>query len=167
MGRLVTRTSEKNIRMAIVRPSLLSDVSVVAENMRKEDVDEVKAHTGGCPKGSLLYAYFMSKPCLTVISRHGHLMAMGGVVPEGENIGRIWLLGCQSMFDDSIDKRWFLRKSKEKLAEMQSLYPLLFNMVDARNEVHVNWIRWLGFTFIKKHLEWGPEQMMFYEFVRI
>tara|TARA_B100000287_G_scaffold408067_1_gene434070 strand:- start:357 stop:818 length:462 start_codon:yes stop_codon:yes gene_type:complete len=153
--------------MAIVRPSLLSDVPVVAENMRKEDVDEVKAHTGGCPKGSLLYAYFMSKPCLTVISRHGHLMAMGGVVPEGENIGRIWLLGCQSMFDDSIDKRWFLRKSKEKLAEMQSLYPLLFNMVDARNEVHVNWIRWLGFTFIKKHLEWGPEQMMFYEFVRI
>ena len=153
--------------MAIVRPSILTDVSVVAENMRKEDVDEVRAQTGACPKGGLLYAYFMSKPCLTVVSRHGHLMAMGGVVPEGENIGRIWLLGCQSMVDDSIHRRWFLRKSKEKLAEMQSLYPLLFNMVDARNEVHVKWIDWLGFTFIKKHLNWGPEQQMFYEFVRI
>ena len=153
--------------MAIVRPSILTDVSVVAENMRKEDVDEVRAQTGACPKGGLLYAYFMSKPCLTVVSRHGHLMAMGGVVPEGENIGRIWLLGCQSMVDDSIDRRWFLRKSKEKLAEMQSLYPLLFNMVDARNEVHVKWIDWLGFTFIKKHLNWGPERQMFYEFVRI
>ena len=153
--------------MAIVRPSILTDVSVVAENMRKEDVDEVRAQTGACPKGGLLYAYFMSKPCLTVVSRHGHLMAMGGVVPEGENIGRIWLLGCQSMVDDSIDRRWFLRKSKEKLAEMQSLYPLLFNMVDARNEVHVKWIDWLGFTFIKKHLNWGPESRMFYEFVRI
>ena len=66
--------------MAIVRPSILTDVSVVAENMRKEDVDEVRAQTGACPKGGLLYAYFMSKPCLTVVSRHGHLMAMGGVV---------------------------------------------------------------------------------------
>ena len=153
--------------IATVRPSVLKDVSIVAENMRKEDVAEVKAQTGACPKGGLLYAYFMSKPCLTVVSRHGHLMAMGGVVPSGEKTGRIWLLGCQSMVDDSMDKRWFLRKSKETLAEMQSLYPLLFNMVDARNEVHVKWIDWLGFTFIKKHLHWGPEDRMFYEFVRI
>ena len=153
--------------IATVRPSVLKDVAIVAENMRKEDVDEVKAQTGACPKGGLLYAYFMSKPCLTVINRKGELMAMGGVVPSAENTGRIWLLGCQSMVDDSIDKRWFLRKSKEKLIEMQSLYPLLFNMVDARNEVHVKWIDWLGFTFIKKHLNWGPESQMFYEFVRI
>ena len=153
--------------IATVRSSVLKDVAIVAENMRKEDVDEVKAQTGACPKGGLLYAYFMSKPCLTVINRKGELMAMGGVVPSAENTGRIWLLGCQSMVDDSIDKRWFLRKSKEKLAEMQSLYPLLFNMVDARNEVHVKWIDWLGFTFIKKHLHWGPEGRMFYEFVRI
>jgi hypothetical protein len=71
------------------------------------------------------------------------------------------------MVDDSLDKRWFLRKSKEVLAEMQKKYPLLFNVVDARNEVHVKWIGWLGFTFVKKHLNWGPEGRMFYEFVRI
>ena len=153
--------------MAILRPSILSDVSVVAENMRKEDVNEVKAQSGACPKGGLLYAYLMSKPCLTTVSRHGHLMSMGGVVPSAEKTGRIWLLGSQSMFDDSIDKRWFLRSSKKTLAEMQKLYPLLFNVVDARNEVHVKWISWLGFTFIKKHLNWGPESRMFYEFVRI
>ena len=164
---MATRKGQENLKMAILRPSLLTDVAVVAENMRKEDVAEVKAQTGACPKGGLLYAYFMSKPCLTTVSRHGHLMSMGGVVPEGENIGRIWLLGCQSMFDDPIDKRWFLRSSKKTLAEMQRLYPLLFNMVDARNEVHVKWIDWLGFTFIKKHLNWGPESQMFYEFVRI
>ena len=99
--------------MAILRPSILSDVAIVADNMRKEDVAEVKAQTGACPKGGLLYAYFMSKPCLTTVSRHGHLMSMGGVVPEGKNMGRIWLLGSQSMFDDSIDKRWFLRSSKK------------------------------------------------------
>ncbi len=164
---MATRKGQENLKMAILRPSILSDVAIVADNMRKEDVAEVKAQTGACPKGGLLYAYFMSKPCLTTVSRHGHLMSMGGVVPEGKNMGRIWLLGSQSMFDDSIDKRWFLRSSKKTLAEMQRLYPLLFNMVDARNEVHVKWIDWLGFTFIKKHLNWGPERQMFYEFVRI
>ena len=164
---MATRKGQENLKMAILRPSILSDVAIVADNMRKEDVAEVKAQTGACPKGGLLYAYFMSKPCLTTVSRHGHLMSMGGVVPEGKNMGRIWLLGSQSMFDDSIDKRWFLRSSKKTLAEMQRLYPLLFNMVDARNEVHVKWIDWLGFTFIKKHLNWGPESQMFYEFVRI
>jgi hypothetical protein len=167
MGRLVTTKSKKIIRMAVVRLSKLTDVPIVARNMRKEDIKEVKAGLGASPEGSLLYAYFMSKPCLTVISRHGHLMAMGGVVPEGKDTGRIWLLGCQSMVDDSLDKRWFLRKSKEVLAEMQKKYPLLFNVVDARNEVHVKWIGWLGFTFVKKHLNWGPEGRMFYEFVRI
>ena len=78
--------------IATVRPSVLKDVAIVAENMRKEDIDEVKAQTGACPKGGLLYAYFMSKPCLTVINRKGELMAMGGVVPSAENTGRFWLL---------------------------------------------------------------------------
>ena len=150
-----------------VRPAVLKDVSAVADRMRTEDINELKAGIGACPKGGLLYAYFMSKPCLTVVSRHGHLMAMAGVVPESQTTGRIWLLGCQSIVDDSIDKRWFLRHSKQVLAQWQKTYPLLFNVVDARNEVHVKWISWLGFTFIKKHLHWGTEDRMFYEFVRI
>jgi len=153
--------------VAILRPSVLSDIAVVAKNMREEDVNELKAMNGDCPEGCLLYCYFMSKPCLTTVSRHGHLMSMGGVVPEGKDGGRIWLLGCQSMFDDPIDKRWFLRSSKKTLAEMQKLYPLLFNLVDARNEVHVKWIGWLGFTLYQKTSTLGPESRMFYEFVKI
>ena len=150
-----------------IRPSKLEDLKFLSENLRPEDAKEVIAQSGSSPKGALLYSYFMSKPCLTTISRHGVPMSIGGVVPEGEGVGRIWLLGCQAMFDDEIDKRWFLRQSKKTLIDMQNKYPLLFNIVDARNEVHVKWIQWLGFTFIKKHLHWGPEKRLFYEFVRI
>jgi len=150
-----------------LRPSKLEDLESLSKNLREEDAREITAQSGASPKGGLLYSYFMSKPCLTTISRHGHVMSMGGVVPDGQTAGRIWLLGCQAMFDDGIDKRWFLRESKKTLAIMQNKYPVLFNMVDARNEVHVKWIQWLGFTFIKKHLHWGPENRLFYEFVRI
>jgi len=150
-----------------IRPSNLEDLKSLSENLRTEDAKEITAQSGASPKGGLLYSYFMSKPCLTTVSRHGHVMSMGGVVPEGKDVGRIWLLGCQSMFDDAIDKRWFLRQSKKTLDDMQNKYSLLFNVVDARNELHVKWIQWLGFTFIKKHLHWGPESRLFYEFVRI
>ena len=150
-----------------LRPSKLEDLESLSKNLREEDAREITAQSGASPKGGLLYSYFMSKPCLTTISRHCHVMSMGGVVPDGKTAGRIWLLGCKAMFDDGIDKRWFLRESKKTLAIMQNKYPVLFNMVDARNEVHVKWIQWLGFTFIKKHLHWGPENRLFYEFVRI
>ena len=150
-----------------VRPSVLEDAAIVADTLRLEDAAECKAQSGSSPRESLLYCYFMSKPCLTVVSRHGHLMAMGGVVPEGKNTGRIWLLGCQTMFDDLSERYYFLRESKRQLAKMQELFPVLFNVVDARNKIHIRWIQWLGFTFIREHPQWGPESRLFYEFVKI
>jgi len=71
------------------------------------------------------------------------------------------------MLDDTKDKRTFLRQSKIELRKILKEYPVLFNVVDSRNEVHVRWLQWMGFTFIKKHSEYGPEKRPFYEFVRI
>lgn len=102
-----------------------------------------------------------------MISRHGYPMGMWGVIRESETSGRIWMLGCQSMLDDKRDKRTFLRQSKLELIKVLEQYPVLFNVVDARNEIHVRWLQWMGFTFIQKHPEWGPEGRLFYEFVRI
>ena len=150
-----------------VRPSRLEDVAAIANDMRQEDADECKAHAGACPKGSLLYCFFMSKPCMTLVSRTGQPVSMWGVVPEGLNTGRIWLLGRQAMLDDLKDKHYFLRECKIQLGKLYEQYPVLFNLVDARNKVHLRWIRWMGFTFIHKHSEWGPESRLFYEFVGI
>jgi len=104
---------------------------------------------------------------MTMISRHGYEMGMWGVVPETKTAGRIWMLGCQSMMDDSSDRRTFLRESKRELIKVHEQYPVLFNVVDARNKVHIRWLQWMGFTFIQKHPQWGPEGRLFYEFVRI
>ena len=165
MGGMVTQQSITNV--SYQRPSTLQDVAVVADNMRQEDIDECKAQSGDCPKGSMLYCYFKSDPCMTMISRNGYVMGMWGVVPETETAGRIWMLGCNRMVDDKKDREWFLEEGKRSLARIQKRYPVLVNVVDARNKVHVRWIRWMGFTFIRKHPQWGPEGRLFYEFVRI
>ena len=162
MGGMATLKSE-----TYVRPAVLQDAALVADGMRQEDIDEVQAQSGCSPRGGLLYCYFMSKPCMTMVSRHGEPVTMWGVVPEGETAGRIWMLGRQAMLEDSSDKHYFLRESKIQLEKLHEQYPVLFNVVDARNEVHVRWIQWMGFTFIRKHPQWGPEGRLFYEFVRI
>ena len=162
MGRMVTQQNDTH-----VRPSCLEDVATIANDMRQEDVDECKAQAGACPKGSLLYCFFMSKPCMTLVSRHGEPISMWGAIPEGLSSGRIWLLGRQAMLDDMSDKHYFLRESKVQLAKLHEQYPVLFNVVDARNKIHIRWIQWMGFTFIREHPQWGPESRGFYEFVKI
>jgi len=135
--------------------------------MREEDVAEVKAQSGQSPREAMLYCFMLSNPCMAMVGRKGNVVGVWGVVPQGHMAGRIWMLGCQSMLDDNGDRRTFLKESKLQLAKLHEQYPVLFNVVDARNEVHVRWLRYMGFTFIRKHPNWGPEGRLFYEFVRI
>lgn len=149
------------------RPSVLKDIPIVADTMRSEDVAEVKAQSGNTPRQALLYCFFASKPCMTMVSRHGNVIGMWGVVPEDDMSGRIWMLGSQAMLDDGNDRRVFLRKSKEILDSLHGQYPVLFNQVDARNKVHVRWLQWMGFTFIQEHPNYGAEGLPFFEFCRM
>ena len=107
MGRVLSYESEKEV--AYQRRTYLEDLRTIGDNMRDEDIAEIKAQSGLDPIASLFYCFFKSNPCMTMVSRHGHPMGMWGVVPESETSGRIWMLGCQSMLDDPSDKRTFLK----------------------------------------------------------
>ena len=167
MGRVVSQPGQEAVTRAHQRPSTILDVSWVADGMRQADVEEVKAQSGLTPRESLLYSFFMSSPCMTIVSRHGDPIGMWGVVPEGQTAGRIWMLGRDEMLTDVHDKWEFLRQSRIHLANLHAMYPVLFNFVDARNAVHLRWLRWMGFTFISRNDNYGPEKRTFYEFVRI
>lgn len=166
MGRVVSSPCQEVVT-AYTRPTRLEDIPVVADTMRAEDIAEVKAQSGNTPRQALLFCFFASKPCMTMVSRHGHLMGMWGVVPEGEMSGRIWMLGSQAMLDDVSDRRVFLRESIKVLSRLHGQYPVLFNQVDARNKVHVRWLQWMGFTFIQEHPNYGAEGRQFLEFCRM
>ena len=88
--------------------------------------------------------------------------AQSGLTPRES-----WMLGRDEMLTDVHDKWEFLRQSRIHLANLHAMYPVLFNFVDARNTVHLRWLRWMGFTFISRNDNYGPEKRTFYEFVRI
>ena len=71
---------------------------------------------------------------------------MFGVAPRDEDIGFIWLLGTDEIKDIS----WqFLRESREWLEKISSPYKMVCNMVHEENTVHIKWLKFLGFTFLK------------------
>ena len=54
---------------------------------------------------------------------------------------------------------------QEAVKQWHKRFDLLYNWVDARNKVHVKWLRWLGFIFINKHH--NDQGIPFYEFVKV
>ena len=68
---------------------------------------------------------------------------------------------------DDLLKKELLTRPIKWLEEKNKEYPLLVNYVDARNKVAIRWLRFLGFTFIRKIEKYGVGRKPFYEFVRI
>jgi len=163
---MATHQSKTIVGKFTWRKSILSDVVELASNMRQEDKEEVLAYSGSSPQEALFYCFFNSKPCMTMVGRKGNLMGMYGVVPCSPKVGRIWMLGHKTMINDYKDVRDFLKYSPIELQKFHCNYPLLYNYVDERNTTHIKWIKWMGFSIIKKHATFGAAGIPFYEFVK-
>jgi hypothetical protein len=145
-----------------VRPADLRDAFVLAPRLRKEDVAEVQAH-GITPLDAITHG--VKAGGAWVGCAGGMPIGIYGLAPGADPlVGHPWMLATDDLVTH---QKWFLRHCRAGVAEMQSRYPVLVNVVDARNAVHIRWLRWCGFTFINLHKEFGPERRPFYEFVRI
>jgi hypothetical protein len=110
----------------------------VAEHIRPADRAELTA-LGRLPEQALLDGVRLSQLCFT-IWMGGNPAAVFGATPQGA----IWLLGTPAIARHSA---WFLRISPGCVNVLHSCSPVLWNWVDARNTVHIRWLRWLGFQF--------------------
>lgn len=147
-----------------VRKSTQEDVDFLANNLRPEDAIEVLSSHGNI-KEALQIGLDESDECWTiVVTDTNEIAGMFGVAKYDEDVGIPWLLTSPA-----VKKVWmpFLRRSREWVKEANEKYPILTNACDADYTVAINWLRFLGFTFIKKHDTWGQGKRPFIEFVRI
>lgn len=110
----------------------------VAANMRQADRDEVAAlrlNPEEALKGSILFS-----EVLFTIRRGDEPLGMFGVADRGA----VWMLGTDGIKDI---RYTFLRQSSTWVNALHSASPALWNWVDARNELHIRWLKWLGFKF--------------------
>ena len=153
--------------MIEIRKSVESDIAYLAKNVRKADLMEINATGTADPFVSFQNGYDYSRPYAMTMVIDGRPAAMCGTT-EAESmpeIGCIWLLGTDAISE--INPLGFLRSCKrELLPALIRPYKMLYNIVDARNTVHIDFIKWLGFSIIRS-INFGPENLEFYEFAMI
>lgn len=143
--------------VAKVRHSCEADIEDLEGRLRKADLVELKAH-GVKARVALRIGLAMSEPCFS-IEHEGRCIGMFGVTPEPlePKVGMIWLLGSDEIKDISTQ---FLRESRSWLERISSNYELLTNVVHQDNHLHHKWLRFLGFSFVRR-------EAPFIEFARI
>lgn len=149
--------------MSWIRLATEEDIAYVAPRMRQADKDEVWASGGYEPEEALRLSYRASRPCFAGVNDKNEPSALFGAAPLSDNVGAVWLLGTNSIDTSPIS---FLRWSKKFFPYVMEPYDMVCNLVHAENAVHIKWLRWLGFSFLRK-VKHGPEQQPFYEFARL
>jgi len=124
-----------------IRPATVADAQALV--LRRADLEEIEALTGRDPRDVLVESVERSASAWAGLA-DGELVCLFGVVPMTlvGVTGVPWLLGSDAVCAYS---RPFLRRNRSYVREMLREFPVLTNVVDARNAVSIRWLRWLGF----------------------
>ncbi len=125
-------------------------------------VDDIAGRTAG---GSEPQAVADGRKVWTFCAYTSEPVGLFGVDPsEVENLGYIWMCSTPEITRHSFE---FLKGSRVILDALHREYPVLTNLVDARNTVHHKWLRWMGFSFLRTIEKWGARGVPFHEFARL
>ena len=128
----------------------------VASNLLPEDRREVEEGHGLDPMEELTYAA-QEGSCVYFTMPNGKTTGMAGV----DYGGLIWMLCTPVIYEYPTA---FARGAKRFVQSRDE--PLLWNIVDKRNTVHIRLLRFLGFKFLREIFH-GPNQLSFIEFCRV
>ena len=132
------------------------DVDEVAADLRPEDFREVVEGWGMEPTTVLP---FITSEGHTVSFQapDGRIAGLAGIQDDG----RVWML-CTNVIDEY--PIHFIREAKRFIDSRED--PILWNVVDKRNTLHLKLLKHLNFKFLRE-VEWGPNKLTFIEFCRV
>jgi hypothetical protein len=150
--------------MLQVRDATPDDAQRLAPRLRAADLREIRAMTRQPPVDVLRGGILASDPCHAVVGEDGAPVAVFGVVPDrAVGSGALWLLGA----DEIVATPYlFLRESRAWIERLLARYETLRVVIDARNDVHVKWLGWCGFSLRRTLPRHGVERRTFYELAR-
>ena len=146
-----------------MRMSTLNDVEYLAPRLRFGDKQEILASVGLTPLDGLKLSFSNSTLCLTIVNPKGLPVAIFGIADLGGLVGGICMLGTNDLANIQIA---FLKECKKVIQLLNKKYKILWNYVDCRNQLHIKWLKWCGFKFLRKTNR-GKLNKPFYEFIRI
>ena len=141
----------------------LEDIKYLAPRLRQEDKQEILAGSGLTPYEALLIGFKNSVVVFTIFNPKNKPVGIFGINNYEKDIGVIWLLATKDLAKIQIA---FLKQCREVVKFLNTKYKILWNFVDCRNQLHIKWLKWCGFKFLRKTNR-GVLQKPFYEIIRI
>lgn len=150
--------------LMFVRPPREGDAEYIAEHMRESDVNEVRAVTEAPLDDVLRTSVGASYMPGAVVDMTGKPYALFGAAPRSplSRIAEPWLLGIPELADHGV---WLTKKTRVYLQQVERVYPVLENFVDARNTASVAWLRAVGFT-LDDPQPFGYRDILFHRFYK-
>ena len=139
-----------------IHPSTIEAALRVASNLLPDDYREVTEGHGHDPLNALVVGFHNCDSVYFEVP-NGEIAGMAGVHKGGQ----IWMLCTPAILKYphtfAREARRYVKSRNEKL---------LWNIVDARNKVHIKLLRFLGFKFLRR-LTYGPNNLSFIEFCHV
>ena len=138
-----------------IHPITLEAAYEVASNLRTEDEREVCEGHGLIPT---IHIPLFSREgdCVYFTVPNGETAGIAGVNKDGS----IWMLCTPVILKYPLT---FAREARRFVERRQE--PLLWNIADKRNTVHLKLLKFLGFKFLRE-VTHGPNNLTFIEFAR-
>lgn len=137
------------------------DLQRVWQDVRPEDKREFRA--AGMTNVDMLEGVLahQTKRISTWVTESGPVAVLGVTKTDNPAVGLVWSIASQRALP-----RWrfAVRNTGPILDELGEGFRVLSNFKDSRNKQQIDWLRRVGFTFIKQH-DVGPVSWL--EFVRI
>jgi len=144
-----------------VRQATAEDVAYIAAHLRSADRDEIEAAVGEEPEKILNYGLALSDFCGCFVDPEEVPVGLFGASSSAEG-GLVWMVSTPTI--ERYPLR-FLRRCRAFVDLLQHTYGVLHNYVDARNAIHIRWLRWLGFT-LEGPFPYGVRGLPFYKLIR-
>lgn len=128
-----------------IRPASFTDVDPIASRMREADRREVWAVGLLTPERALAESLRFSNRAWTLLIED-RPAAMWGCSSQSAltRTGSVWMLATDDL---AIIPIRAVQESRRSIKTMLQLFDVLVNWVDARNELSIRWLRWLGAEF--------------------
>ncbi len=129
------------------RNTTLFDIVDLTLNLRKADRLEVETITGSNDIYNKLKDSILKSNYAKSFLVDNKVAGIYGVSnsPYNNHIGYPYLLCTNELYKL---KKTFIKNCIDRVNEMQSKFPVLFNYIDSRNILHLKWIKYCGFKII-------------------
>lgn len=133
----------------IIREATPADADRIAPLLREKDRREVEAITGECPEAILPRSFVAEPPCKVLFAETAESkqpILIGGVrsTPDhGATSAAVWMVGTPLLERYSFT---LAREARRYVDAWGRSYHRLWNTAWEGNDLHVEWLRFLGFT---------------------